>query len=365
MDSEGPRVIGEVDHASAPFLVHDGAIYIHQGDSYLVQSLDLEANVAQAQPVRVDFYTEASTETEIDVLAVHDNRVSHGAEVAHGELLVSSQVVGFRRIKRFTHETVGVQPLEYAPQELDTSGYWFSIMPEAQRILAEAGQWHDSVNDYGPNWQEVRAKVRARDHYRCSQCGAPESGQRQHDVHHLMPFRTFGYVAGVNEAYKEANRLDNLTLLCRACHQRLESTVRVRSGLDGLAYALANLAPLHLMCDRSDLGVTIMRGEPADAASETAPEQLPTLYLFERIAAGLGFSARLYELHDTLMQAATELVETCPCPHGCPACVGPILEEQAVRLETKQLTLSLLAVLRGENSQGASAPGNADIHFER
>ncbi len=391
-DDGEPRVIGEVDHASAPFLVHDGAIYIHQGDSYLIQGLDLEANVAQAQPVRVDFYTEASTETEIDVLAVHDNRVSHGAEVAHGELLVSSQVVGFRRIKRFTHETVGVQPLEYVPQELDTSGYWFSITPAAQRLLAQAGQWHDSINDYGPNWQEVRAKVRARDHYRCSQCGAPESAMRQHDVHHLMPFRTFGYVAGVNEAYKEANRLDNLKLLCRACHQRLESTVRVRSGLDGLAYALANLAPLHLMCDRSDLGVAVMRGEPADTATEAAPNslsensvmspdsfpasafaaesfrtdsrQLPTLYLFERIAAGLGFSARLYELHDTLMQAAAELVETCPCPHGCPSCVGPILEEQAVRLETKELTLALLAVLRGKTIGEKPAGANADIRFE-
>jgi DEAD/DEAH box helicase domain-containing protein len=348
------RVLGEVDHASAPFLIHDEAIYIHQGDSYRIEALDLERNVAHAEPVQVDFYTEATTETQIDVLAVHATRASHGADVALGELLVASQVVGFRRVKRITHETLGVQALDYAPQQLETSGYWFSITPAAQRGLAEAGQWHDSVNDYGPNWQEARARVRARDGYRCSQCGATEHPRRQHDVHHLIPFRTFGYVAGINETYREANQLGNLTLLCRACHQRLESTVRVRSGLDGLAYALANLAPLHLMCDRSDLGVTVMRGEAAEQPGQplednrSRPHQLPTVYLFERIAAGLGFSARLYELHDTLLEAAAGLVNGCPCPHGCPACVGPILEEQAIRLETKQLTLALLAVLLGK-----------------
>jgi DEAD/DEAH box helicase domain-containing protein len=360
----GPAVIGEIDHASAPLLVHEGAVYIHQGDSYLINQLDFEANVAQAEPVTIDFYTEASAEVEIDVLKIHDERVEHGAQIAHGELLVTSQVVGYRRVKRFTHETLGVFPLDYTPQQLDTSGYWFGIQPAAQQQLAQAGRWHDSINDYGPNWQDVRAKVRARDGYRCSQCGAPENPVRQHDVHHIMPFRTFGYVAGVNDAYREANRLDNLRLLCRACHQRLEATVRVRSGLDGLAYALANLAPLHLMCDRGDLGVTVMRGVAMDEAGMALTQEvaLPTIYLFERIAAGLGFSTRLFELHETLVYGAEELVRRCSCPHGCPACVGPVLEEQAVRLETKQLTLGLLEVLQGKQPSHKAAPSE-DIHF--
>ncbi|MCB9138521.1 MAG: DEAD/DEAH box helicase [Caldilineaceae bacterium] len=365
-DDRGPQIIGEVDGPRAIYQVHDGAIYIHQGESYYIERLDLDAGIAYARPINADFYTEAGSETEIDVLAVHEEETHHGALAAHGELLVTSQVVGFRRIKRFTHETVGVEPLEYPPQQLDTSGYWFSILPETQHALAEAGLWHDSVNDYGPNWQAVRAQVRARDGYRCTQCGAPEGSLRQHDVHHIMPFRTFGYVAGVNENYREANRLSNLTLLCRACHRRLEATVRVGSGLDGLAYVLANLAPLHLMCDRSDLSVTITHGAPARATDATPNQetsgQLPTLYIFERIAAGLGFSARLYELHDALLTAAAQRVAACPCPHGCPACVGPILEEQAARLDTKRLTLALLNALRGEAA--GSRPMHDEVNFE-
>ncbi|MCB0109506.1 MAG: hypothetical protein KDE53_26470, partial [Caldilineaceae bacterium] len=155
------RVIGQIDHASAPLLVHEGAIYLHEGRSYHVRQLDLENQQATVTPTEVDYYTEVTAETEIDVLAEHEQREEHGVTVAHGELLVSSQVVGYRRVKRFTHENLGVFPLEYAPQTLETSGYWFSLSPAVQMQLAEQKQWYDSVNDYGPNWQAQRKLVRA------------------------------------------------------------------------------------------------------------------------------------------------------------------------------------------------------------
>jgi DEAD/DEAH box helicase domain-containing protein len=147
-------------------------------------------------------------------------------------------------------------------------------------------------------------------------------------------------VPGLNEHYLEANRLDNLVLVCRMCHQRLESGVRVRTGLDGLAYALNNLAPLYLMCDLQDLGVHVAR--TTYARSDHPPADLPSIFLYERVTAGLGFSARLYELHDDLMDAAVQLIRGCSCPHGCPGCVGPVLEDGPVLLETKQLTLALV-----------------------
>jgi DEAD/DEAH box helicase domain-containing protein len=363
MTSVQVRVIGQLDRAGALRLLHEGAIYLHEGQSYHVRQLDLENNHATVVPTKVDFYTEVTTETEIEVLAVHDQRAAAGVTVAHGELLVSSQVVGYRRVKHFTHENLGIFPLDYPPQTLETSGYWFSLAPAVQQQLAAEGQWFDSVNDYGPNWQAQRKRVRERDGYRCTQCGRPEAEGRQHDVHHRVPFRTFGYAPGLNENYQEANRLSNLVLVCRTCHRRLEAGVRVRSGLDGLAYALTNIAPLHLMCDPQDLGVHVVRGDGRQGEGERRDtrqgdgvsinnsqfsilnSQLPTIYLYERMAAGLGFSARLYELHDLLLPAAAALIRACPCELGCPACVGPVLEGNDVQLPTKALTLALLAAL--------------------
>ena len=357
-------MIGEVDHASAQMLVHDGAIYLHEGQSYQVRRLDLDALRADVTAIDVDYYTEAISESDVELLLCHAARTTEQSTAAHGDVAVHEQVVGYRRIKRVTHETLGVSPLDYARRTLETSAYWCEIAPAVQRDLEAAGLWFDSVNEYGPNWQTQRAAVRARNHYRCSVCGAAEPPGREHDVHHKIPFRTFGYVPGVNDFYLQANRLENLMLLCRTCHRRVETAGRLNTGL------LSNLAPLYLMCDRSDLGAFVARGTPigrrveskqpataevdfdtevAAAVRTESPSQTmgttraaPRVYLFERVPVGLGFSLLLYDLHEQLLAAAHEIVRTCACAKGCPACVGPVLDDQPVQLDTKRLTLALL-----------------------
>ncbi len=153
----GVAVIGEVDVESAPLLLHTGAVYIHEGQSHVVESLDLDQHLAVVVAVNVDYYTVVDTDMAVEVLAVHDRKRVAGAEVCHGEVLVRSQVVSFRKIKHMTHEMLGVTPLDYPPNELETTAYWLSVLPETQAALEEAGLWHDSENDYGPNWQEQRA----------------------------------------------------------------------------------------------------------------------------------------------------------------------------------------------------------------
>jgi DEAD/DEAH box helicase domain-containing protein len=373
-------VIGEVDHAGAPRLVHEGAVYIHEGHTYLVRRLDLEALRADVYPVNVDYYTEAAAETEVVVLAVYDQRQNEKVTAAWGDVEVTSQVIGYRRIMRHTHTTLGVQQLDFPPQTMATSAYWLALQPAAQGALERAGLWHDSVNHYGPNWAESRQAVRARDRYRCTHCGAPEPRGQEHDVHHLTPFRAFGYIPGVNENYLLANRLENLVLVCRSCHQRIETAGRLRTGMDGLAYVLANLAPLHLMCDRADLNLYVARSEghyasraqqaalsgtapasvpdvdfmsdsqlerAAQATITASPAQLATIYLYEQIPAGLGFSAALFDLHDTLLASAHQQIRSCSCRQGCPGCIGPVLDDQPLQLDTKRLTLGVLEVLLG------------------
>jgi DEAD/DEAH box helicase domain-containing protein len=278
-------------------------------------------------------------------------------------------VTGYRRKRRFTHETLGNFPLDFEPNLLETTAYWITVSPLAQQQLAEAGAWFDSVNDYGPSWEVQRQQVRRRDSYRCRHCGAPEAGGRQHDVHHLTPFRTFGYVRGVNDNDLIANRLENLILVCRRCHRWLEAAVRTRGALDGLAYALHSLAPLYLMCDMEDLGRHVTRaGEevassPADAvpSAGAGEEQSDAgLTLYENMPAGMGFSLRLYELHDTLLHAARERIRGCGCTHGCPACVGPVLEVETM-LDTKRVTLALLDLLVDEGAQPVAAGSQEDV----
>ncbi len=328
-------VIGQLEREAAPALLHAGAIYLHEGQTYWVERLDWEAGHAYVQPVEVDYYTEASGSTAVEVLVIHQQEQEGELIKGHGDLEVRSQVVGYRQVKRWTHETLGYGELDLPELVLQTSGFWLSFDAGLVERLRAQGMWQGDPNDYGPNWPAQRDLARARDGYRCTQCGAPERPVRQHDVHHIRPFRSFGYVPGLNQAYVLANQLENLRTLCRACHERTEQGQRLRSGLAGLGYLLGNLAPLHLMCDPGDLGVHV---EPQARHTER-----PTIMLYDRVPAGIGLAERVFELAPILLAAAHDMAARCPCARGCPACVGPVSEgAEALAWDTKALTLALL-----------------------
>jgi DEAD/DEAH box helicase domain-containing protein len=236
------------------------------------------------------------------------------ASFAWGSLLITSQPASYRKIKRYTHESLGYGEITLPAHEFQTTGYWLWIPKELEKELAREGVLV-GPNDYGPNWQQQRNAARARDDFRCRQCGASESG-REHDVHHILPFRSFGYVSGLNENYQQANVLDNLLTLCRACHARTEAGRGTQTALGGLAYALGNLAPLFLMCDPRDLGVL-----SENRSKETGA---PTITLYDHAPEGMGLAEQLYLSHAELLRGALELVRDCSCQSGCPACVGPV-----------------------------------------
>jgi len=303
-----PLTIGTVDGESALWMAHPGAIYLHEAQSFFVKDLNLEEHIAYLKPVQSDYYTEPLQSTEVAVLSETAQSAISGGDKTWGELQVTSQVTGFRKRRWYTHENLGEEPLDLPPTELMTTGYWVSLSEETVSHLRAAGMWTNDPNDYGPDWPRIRDRVRARDKYTCQVCGLVEAN-RQHDVHHKIPFRAFTSAV-------EANRLENLTTLCPSCHHKAEQNVRMRSGLSGLAYVLGNLAPLFLMCDAGDLGTHV---EPV----ENKNFGQPSIVVYDAIPAGIGFSEKLFEMHDEMMARALELVSDCPCADGCPSCVGP------------------------------------------
>jgi DEAD/DEAH box helicase domain-containing protein len=105
----------------------------------------------------------------------------------------------------------------------------------------------------------------------------------------------------------------------------------------------SNIAPLHLMCDPKDIGVV---------SEAKAPESgLPTITVYEKVPAGIGFSQRLYEMHDDLLQAAASVVRGCGCRSGCPACVGPLPEDVPGDIDPKALTLALVEACQAAASR--------------
>src|SRR6266481_1019860 len=135
-----PNVIGEVDFSSALTTVHEKAIYLHGGEQYHVEHLDFKERKAYVKSVDVDYYTDAIRYTQVHVLeaAASGRDARDGAQRAaslqergslhsHGDVLVRSQVVGFKKIKFFTHENVGAGKLELPENEMHTTSYWITL----------------------------------------------------------------------------------------------------------------------------------------------------------------------------------------------------------------------------------------------
>ena len=136
--SEGhgePEVIGEVDFSSALTTVHPRAIYIHQGQQYHVERLDFDKRKAYVKRVNVDYFTDAIRYTQVRVLEIAEEQSIPGpAARAHGDVLVRSQVVGFKKIKFFTNENVGSGKLELPENEMHTTAFWVTL---GHKLLAE------------------------------------------------------------------------------------------------------------------------------------------------------------------------------------------------------------------------------------
>ena len=152
-----PLVIGEVDFVSALTTVHEKAIYIHGGQQYHVEHLDFKERKAYVKQVDVDYYTDAIRYTQVRVLEIaatasssvagpsspHDRVILSEAKDrndststastagahsrSHGDVLVRSQVVGFKKIKFFTNENVGAGKLELPENEMHTTSYWITL----------------------------------------------------------------------------------------------------------------------------------------------------------------------------------------------------------------------------------------------
>ena len=245
-----PQVIGEMDQFTAPVLLHEEAVYLHEGAQYHVDRLDWDEKKAYVRPVAVDYYTDALASVTVQVLDTFAGPDGDALTRSHGEVKITSLASMFKKIRFHTHENIGAGPIHLPEQTLHTTGYWITV-DEA-------------------------------------------------------PWRSLG-------------------------RETLEA------GLQGMAHSLRHIASLRLMCDPRDLGSV------AEVRSVTT--QLPTVTVYEVYPGGVGYAARLYELHRELLNDAASLVRECPCAAGCPSCVGPLhLVEGAKEACLKLLSASALAV---------------------
>lgn len=125
VDLETGSVLGLIERERAYSTVHEGAVYLHLGDPWVVVALDEESRVAAVRPFDGDWYTQAKKETMTAVVEPLRVERRAGLELTFGRVAVTEQVVAYLRKSRQTQGTLAQVPLDCPELSFDTEAVWF------------------------------------------------------------------------------------------------------------------------------------------------------------------------------------------------------------------------------------------------
>jgi DEAD/DEAH box helicase domain-containing protein len=130
IDSSSGSLIETVEASLAFFQIHPGAIYLHQGESYLVSNLDLVSHTALVAPSDASYYTQTKEIDELRIIESIQNKNCGKVKVYLGEVDVTNTVIGFKKKAQYTDEVIGEEPLDLPSKNFPTVALWFDLPPE-------------------------------------------------------------------------------------------------------------------------------------------------------------------------------------------------------------------------------------------
>ncbi len=139
INTEDNKPIETIESAMAFYQVHPGAIYLHQGDTYLVTGLDLESRTALVEPAEVNYYTRTTELSDLRIVKETRRQQWGPVTVCLGEVEVNSSVIGYRKKAQLTEEILGEEALDLPPQIFNTVSLWFDLPPLAVQRISKSG----------------------------------------------------------------------------------------------------------------------------------------------------------------------------------------------------------------------------------
>ena len=134
------EVIAEVDYASAPMTVYEGAIYMVQASPWQVERLDWEGRKAFVTKTQADYYTDAIDYTKLKILDCFEE-VREGARAcANGEVHLVRRIPGYKKIRYYTHENIGYGNINLPDQQMHTTAVWWQAEPR-ELLAAFPNRW--------------------------------------------------------------------------------------------------------------------------------------------------------------------------------------------------------------------------------
>src|SRR3989454_2422745 len=131
------KVIGTVDAVRAFHECHEGAIYLHLGQQYLVRSLEVEERRIRVEPVDSDYYTEVRAEKQTEILETLASRKLGPADVRLGRLKVTEEILGYEKRRLSGRDRLSSHPLQLPPITFETVGLWLELPEELRGMVVQ------------------------------------------------------------------------------------------------------------------------------------------------------------------------------------------------------------------------------------
>lgn len=228
LHQESGAHIGQIDKYRAFHETHPGAVYLHRGETFLIEELDLEAHIITASPAKVNYFTRVKTNKTTEILEVLEQRRIWSTRVFYGRLKVTEQVIGYERRLVRGQTLVGTAALDLPPLAFETEGIWIEI-PETVRKKTEKAYLH------------------------------------------------------------------------------------FMGGIHAVEHAAIGIMPLLVMTDRNDLGGISIPFHPQ--------VQKAAVFIYDGVAGGIGLSRQAFRRAEEMLIKTLQVIRSCPCDNGCPACV--------------------------------------------
>ena len=269
--TNGADVIGETDFTSGLPTLHPKAIYLLEGKLFQVESLDFEGRKAYVREIDCDYYTDAITYTRVSILDEFESALLSAGGAPPPPARAAVLEDSLSPLQRGCR--VGGPGSSRGPQALGTHG-------EVHVVSRVVG------------FKKIKF-------YTNENVGSGELDLPEQQMH--------------TTAYWLTIPRDVMAALPLTADDR-------RDGIVGLSFAMRQVAPLLLMCDRHDVGISINSGDDQTQGDD------PKIFLYDNYPGGIGFSEPLFRMHRELLSNTRDLITGCECENGCPTCVGPIGE---------------------------------------
>lgn len=265
VDEQGGQIpLGKSDGMRALKECHPGAVYLHRGGSYQVESLDLKKHLIVVSSNQTPYFTRVKSEKETEILEITASRPVANFIVRLGKLRVTENIVGYEKRRLFSQELLGFNVLDLPEQVFETVGLWLEIEP----FIVE--------------------RIRA-------------------DKLHYM------------------------------------------GGIHAVEHAAISMFPLFALCDRNDIGGIASPHHPQVGKS--------AIFIYDGFPGGIGLAAKGYQIIQSLLEKTLELISSCACSDGCPACIHSPKCGAGNKPLDKQAAFNILQLLLGK-WEPAAVPAN-------